>query len=150
MSRSSKHPNIVRTRISKEMAFAVGYELLEEHFSTALYWSESKFYFPPHPTTFASEFARILQAREAYCILRLEHDTLTMTSAEQATHWIFTIYPVPRNLRSVVRASVVREAFPRLSEFLARCPTHRNYYNRCDVVFDPITSDCAVEQVHEI
>lgn len=145
----SKHPKIVRSKISKEMSFAVGYELLREHFSTAIHWAESVFDFCPHPTDFASEFTRILRTREPYRILRLEHGAQGPPGSEPAAHRRFTIYPVPRNLRTVARAALLGQAFPALKQFLDRCPLHRNYYNRCEAIFDPIKITCTVEQLRE-
>jgi hypothetical protein len=143
-------PSIVRCKISRELAFPVGYELLRDHFSTSRYLSESCFCFAAHPTTFASEFARILRERERYCVLRLEHSTKALNPADQATHWHFTLYPVLRGLKSIARAALVGQSFAALQDFVARAPVHWNYYNRCDAVFDPVEGRCNWELLWEI
>lgn len=139
-------PRIVRSQISHEMAFPVGHELLQAHFSAAPRWPEATFYFDAYPTTFASEFTRILRDQERFQILRLEHG---VRHREQIAHWIFTVYPVPRKLKSIARAALIAQSFPALHDFMSRCPSHRNYYNRCTVIFDPVEGTCSVEQLWE-
>jgi hypothetical protein len=85
------------------MAFPVGYELLREHFGTSTDWSEARFYFCDHPTAFASEFARILRAREPYRIIRVERSAETHVPLYLPAHWHFTVYPVPHDLKSIAR-----------------------------------------------
>jgi len=129
------------------MAFPVGYELLRAHFSSAPRWPEASFYFSAHPTTFASEFTRILRDQERFQILRLAHGVLL--HREQIAHWIFTVYPVPHKLKSIARAALITQSFPALHDFMSRCPSHRNYFNSCNVIFDPVERTCRVEQLWE-
>ena len=149
MTTTPEHPHIIRYRISHKMAFPVGYELLREHFGTSFNWSDARFSFCDHPTTFASEFTRILRAGEPYRILRFERRAETHIPSHLPAHWDFTVYPVPRNLKSVARTSLVAQSFATLRHFLASVPTHANYYNRCDVIFDPSERTCRTEQLWE-
>jgi len=131
------------------MAFPVGYELLREHFGTLSDWSDVRFYFWDHPTTFASEFARILRVREPYRILRLERRSETHVPSHEPAHWRFTVYPVPRHLKSIARSALVAQSFDALRHFIATVPTHANYCNRIDVIFDPSEGICRAEQLWE-
>jgi hypothetical protein len=144
-----EQPHITRCRISNELAFPVGYELLREHFGTSPHWSEARFYFSDHPTTFASEFARILRAGVPYCILRVERRSETHVPSHQPAHWLFTSHPVPRHLKSIARAALVAESFATLQHFISSAPTHANYYNRRDVIFHPSEGTCRTEQLWE-
>jgi hypothetical protein len=132
------------------MAFPVGYELLREHFSSSPHWREARFYFCDHPTAFASEFARILRDGEPYRILRVEHLTESHVPSHQPAHWHFSVYPVPRDLKSVAGAALVAWSFGTLRDFIARAPAHTNYYNRTDVIFDPAEGTCRTEHLWEI
>ncbi len=150
MTTAAEKPYIVRYRISHGMAFPVGYELLREHLGTASKWPEARFYFCARPTTFASEFTRILRAGEPYRILRVERRSETHVPSYQPAHWHFTIYPVRRDLKSVARAALVAQSFATLQHFIASVPTHANYSNRCDVTFDPVEAACRTEQLWEL
>ena len=150
MSTTPEEPHIVRCRISQEMAFPVGYEILREYFGNVSQWSEARFYFSAHPTTFASEFANILRSREPYRILRLEHLAEAHVPSHSPAHWCFTVNPVPRDLKSVARATLVAYSFATLQHFITAAPIHRNYYNRVDVIFDPSEGTCKTEQLWEI
>src|SRR6478672_10152229 len=81
-----EQPSIVRCPISHEMAFPVGYELLREHFGLTMNWSEARFHFCDRPTRLASEFTRILQARESYRILRVERCSEAHLPSYQPAH----------------------------------------------------------------
>lgn len=132
------------------MAFPVGYELLHGQFGELFDWSEAQFWFCDRPTTFASEFAEILRAREPYRILRVERHHETFTPRHQPAHWHFTVYPVLRSLKSIARATLLAEPCATLQRFIASSPTHANYYNRVDVIFDPADGNCRAEQLREI
>lgn len=66
---------------------------------------------------------------------------------EQIAQWHFDVCPVPRKLKNVARAALIDQSFPVLCEFMNRCPSHWNYYNRCDVIFDPVEGTCRVAQL---
>jgi hypothetical protein len=143
---SSDQPHIIRSPISREFAFPVGYELLRDHFGALPQWSDARFYFSAHPTTFASEFAVILQEQEPYRILRVEHQTETDVPA----HWSFRVYPVPRPLKSVARAALCDGPFATLREFVVRAPQNWNQYNRSDAIFDPQEGTAIVQTLYEV
>lgn len=142
-------PYIIRACISREMAFPVGYELLREHFGDLPEWIGARFYFCAHPTTFASEFSRILRACEPYCILRIEHRMAEMPPSYLPAHWFFTVYPVPRDSKSGARSALCRGPFTTLRDFITCAPTHANYYNRTDVTFDPQSGTCSTTLLWE-
>ena len=110
----------------------------------------ARFYFWDYPTTFASEFTRILRAGEPHRILRVEHLTESHIPSHQPAHWRFTVYPVLRDLKSVARGALIAGSFTALRDFIARAPSHANYYNRTDVIFDPAEGTCRTEQLWQI
>jgi hypothetical protein len=57
---------------------------------------------------------------------------------------------VPRELKSIARAALVAQPFVAVRDFIARAPTHANYYNRIDAVLDPAEGECRTEQLWEI
>ena len=146
MTTTPESPHIIRNRISQEMAFPVGYELLREHFGTSPHWPAARFSFTAHPTTFASEFARILRAQEPYCVLRVEHRTERHFSPYQPAQWHFTVYPVLRHLKSIARSALIG-GFAELRNFIARAPSHSDYYNRSDAFFEPVAGTCVTAQL---
>jgi hypothetical protein len=113
-------------------------------------WPEVRFYFTAHPTTFASEFGRILRAGEPYCVLRLARDPERFVPRFTAAHWAFHVYPVRRVLKSVARAAFCSGALAAFRDFLAHSPTHAHYYNRCDAVFDPVEGTCTTQVFHPL
>jgi len=150
MSTIPEEPHIVRCRISQEMAFPVGYELLREHFGSTPRWSEARFYFCDSPTTFASKFAHILRSREPYRILRLEHRAEEHVFSHLPAHWCFTIYPVQRDLKNAARTALVDQSFATLHRFIATAPTHQKYSKSVDVILDPSDGTCRAEQLWKI
>ena len=147
MTTTSDSPHIVRDRISHEMAFPVGYELLRECFGVSPHWADARFSFVAHPTTFASEFASILRAREPFRILRVEHRAERHAPSYQSAHWHFTVYPVPRRLKSIARRALLSGAVAGLLDFLTRAPSHDTYYDRNDALFDPAEGTCTISQL---
>jgi hypothetical protein len=138
MTTESEKPRIARSRISKNLGFPVGYELLRQHLATAMPLSEIRFSFCSHPTVFASEFTRMLANQQPHCILRVERRHAVQSPTVQPAHWHFTVYPVPREQKSAARSALIATAFPKLRDFISRAPTHANYYNRVDAIFDPV------------
>lgn len=128
------------------MAFPVGYELLQEHFSECPHWLEAVFHFSAHPTTFASEFTRILREQEPYLVFRLEYRFEPYIQAAPSPRWHFTIYPVPGHLKSVTRNALVEQSFPTLRDMMSKVPVRSIDYNRWDVIFDPVEGRCQIEQ----
>ena len=150
MTTQLEQPRIVRSRISHKLAFPVGFELLREHFGALLPWPEVRLSFLPHPTVWASEFAQILREGKPYCILRVERRSATEDPSPEPAHWHFTIYPVPRDLKSIARTALISAAAPPLRDFISRVPTYWTYYNRVDVIFDPTERTCRTDQLWEI
>ncbi len=50
-------------------------------------------------------------------------------------------------MRSAVRKILVNDHFPILYQFAIRVPHRWNYYNRADVIFDPVEITCKTEQL---
>ena len=150
MDTSSPPPHIVRSRIGRELAFPVGYELLRDHFGELPQWESARFYFAAHPTTFASEFAAILRAREPYRILRIEHRTATHVHFHIDAHWHFSVFPVRRELKSVARAALCGGSFEQLRDFVRCAPQQWNQYNRADAIFDPQEGITVADVLHEL
>jgi|GEM_PF-4558609 len=150
MTNTTELPQITRCRISHEMAFPIGYELLREHFGDLPCWSGARFYFSAHPTTFASEFAQILRSHEPYRILRLEHRTGGHVPSYIPAHWHFTLDPVPRDRKSVARTALCAGPFAALREFITRAPAHATYYNRIDAIFDPEEGICTTQLLWKV
>jgi hypothetical protein len=104
----------------------VGFELLREHLGTASMWSGARFYFCDRPTTFASEFARILRAGEPCRILRLERRFQAYGPSHDPAHWHLTVHPGPRGFKSIGRLALVAQSFATLQHVIATVPTHAN------------------------
>jgi hypothetical protein len=141
-----KQPNIIRSPISHELAFPVGYELLREHFGDLPHWSGARFRFSAHPTTFAADFTQILRASEPYCIFRVEHRPIERRGYDHVfAGWTFTTYPVPRDIKSLARVALCEGPFQTLHEFIAALPSLPHYYTRRDVLFDLSSRRCTTE-----
>ncbi|MEP6667880.1 MAG: hypothetical protein ABJF10_01935 [Chthoniobacter sp.] len=132
------------------MAFPSGYELLREHFGDLTGWSEATFYFCAHPTTFASEFTRILDERRPYIILRVEYRGAALFSAHSSAGLCFTIYPVRREFKRVARGGLAAGLLDAMQQFIRLVPTYPNYYNRMDATFDSAAGSCATERLYEL
>lgn len=139
---------VVRCAISGKMAFPVGYEVLEAHFGSTLGWATALSSFRERPVYFASEFDRILRAREPYEIFSLEWQGRERSIYEPG-RWHFHICPVARALKKAARTSL-EECFAKLVDFMVRAPIHDHYANRSAAIFDPVEKNCRVEQWHEI
>ncbi len=150
MTPSLENIQILRWPIGKAMAFPVGFELLFKHFGAQANWPESRLLFFDRPTTFASEFSDILKCKQPYCILELERKPEGQVPRHNSPHWCFTVYPVLRQLKSIAREELTLRAFPALTQFMATCPVHANYYNRIRVIFDSINHSSALDQLHPI
>lgn len=150
MESASEQPHIVRCRISHELAFPVGYELLREYFGDLLQWADVSFYFCSHPTTFASEFTQVLRDGVPYRVLRFEYRGPARCSVLSTAGWCFTVYPVRRELKGIARAALAAGAVDVLRDFVSGARTHSHYYKRTDVIFDPAGGTCSTELLYEL
>ena len=146
MDSPPEKPNIVRSRISHQMAFPVGYELLRTYFGDLAQWPGARLRFSEHPTTFASEFTRILRDSEPYCIFRIEYRPCERRGYDHIlAGWSFTAFPVRRELKSSARTALCAEPFATFREFIGGIPTSSDVYTRREVVFHPGAATCTVE-----
>jgi hypothetical protein len=93
----------IRCKISHELAFPFGYELLFKCFGHITNRDDARFHFCDKPTVWASQFAEILRCNEPYRILRIER----MSESDISAHWSFTLYPVKRIVKSIARDALL-------------------------------------------
>lgn len=142
----SASSTIYRNRISRQLAFPVGYELLREHLGLSLLRVELRFRFRDRPTLWASDFAQMLRELRPYKVLSVEFRGEAVSS--WGPGWTFTVYPVLREFKRDAREALTAGVFPRVRDFIARLPHHAHYYNRAEVSFDSVERTCHTEQLH--
>ena len=128
---------IIRDRISHEMAFPLGYELLEQAFGDLPQWPNCDFRFQARPTYWASDFAHTLKAAEPYPIAELRH-------RYPEPGFTVAVFPVARALKSVARESFFSSALDAFRQFIlaaSATPNHRDFRK---ALFDPVAHNCTV------
>jgi hypothetical protein len=130
-------PRIFRDKLSREMAFPLGYELLERAFCDLPQWPRCEFWFQARPTYWASDFARTLAALEPYPIVCVRH-------RPSPSGFSFEIYPVTRSLKSIARQSFFTSALEAFRQFLIAEPAAPNLRDLRVAFFDPVSHSCTV------
>src|SRR6266478_6384794 len=106
---------IIRDKLSREMAFPLGYELLERAFGDLPQWPRCEFWFQARPTYWASDFARTLAASEPYPIVCVRHHSAP-------PGFSLYVYPVARALKSLARESFFTSALDTFRQFIIAEP----------------------------
>jgi hypothetical protein len=142
---ASPGSRISRARISHELAFPLGYELLQQALGDTPQWPELSIEFSKFPTISASEFARVLRTQEPYAVVRLRHFFFDMRAfATFRGSWGIYIYPVPRALKSVAHSALLGQPLAALREFLLAAPVSPTHEIECAILFDPVEHTCKV------
>jgi hypothetical protein len=128
---------IIRDKISRAMAFPLGYELLERAFGDLPQWSQCEFWFQARPTYWASDFADTLTASQPYPIVCLRHRS-------SPPGFSIFVYPVARALKSIARESFFTSALDTFRQFIIAAPTTPNFRDLREAVFDPTAHTCTV------
>jgi hypothetical protein len=134
---AAPQPRIFRDKLSREMAFPLGFELLEGAFGDLPQWPRCEFWFQARPTYWASDFARTLAALEPYPIVCVRHRS-------SPSGFSFEIYPVTRSLKSIARQSFFMSGLEAFRQFLIAEPTAPNLRDLRAAIFDPISHSCTV------
>ena len=128
---------IIRAKISREMAFPLGYELLERAFGDLPQWSLCEFRFEARPTYWASDFAHTLAASEPYPIACVRHRSFP-------PGFSICVFPVARALKSLARESFFSTALDAFRQFISTAPATPNFRDFRQAVFDPTVHICTV------
>lgn len=133
---------IIRDKISREMAFPLGYELLERAFGDLAQWPRCEFWFRARPTYWASDFARTLAAAEPYPIVCVRHRS-------SPSGFSISVYPVARSLKSIASESFFTSALEDFRWFLVAEPAAPNFRNHRAAFFDPVSHACIVRPFNQ-
>jgi hypothetical protein len=128
---------IIRDKLSREMAFPLGYELLKRAFGDLTQWPRCEFWFQARPTYWASDFARTLAASEPYPIVCVRHRS-------SPSGFSIYVYPVTRALKSAARESFFTSALDPFRQFIIAEPAAPNLRDLRAAFFDPVSYSCSV------
>ena len=129
---------IIRDRISHEMAFPLGYELLEQAFGDLARWPDCDFWFQARPTYWASDFADTLKTAQPYPIVRVRH-------RYSGPGFSISVFPVARSLKSIARESFLSSALDAFRQFIIAAPATPNQRDFREALFDPVAHTCKVQ-----
>src|SRR4051812_33520788 len=102
---------IIRDKLSRGMAFPLGYQLLERAFGDLPQWPRCEFRFQARPTYWASDFARTLATSEPYPIVCARHRS-------SPSRFSIYVYPVARALKSTALESFFTSALDAFRQFI--------------------------------
>jgi hypothetical protein len=128
---------IIREKISRELAFPLGYEVLQSAFGDFPQWPRCEFWFQALPTYWASDFAHTLAASEPYPIVCVRHRS-------SPSGFSIYVYPVARALKSIARESFLTSAFDAFRQFIIAQPAAPNFRDLRAAFFDPVSHTCTV------
>jgi hypothetical protein len=126
-----------RYKLSRKMAYPLGFELLERAFADLPQWSRFEFWFKDRPTYLASDFARTLAASQPYPIVCVRHRI-------SPPGFCIYVYPVARALKSIAQESFLTSGIKTFREFIKAEPAAPNPRDLRAAFFDPLTHTCMV------
>jgi hypothetical protein len=119
-----------KTKLSKELSYPIGAELLSEHLSDVPQFSELSICFSDIVSAWKSKFQRILVQGADYEILRLS----------LWDPFMIYIYPVKRELKRAATEALVSVGLPKLRESMITCyPPNPLRLVHAYIVFSPAT-----------
>jgi hypothetical protein len=143
-----------RSKLGKALSYPLGTEeisrVLEGVPQTSLSLS-----FYDKPTTFASEFQRLLTEGQPYVILRASFTRRDWGIGVQVGDcngaWDITVYPTPRADRVVAHAQLLSVGLPAVRRWLCMARPSTWYFGRkrCEVLFAPADGTVSVRAVAE-
>jgi hypothetical protein len=130
-------PRITRDKLSREMAFPLGYKVLERAFGDLPQWARCEFWFQARPTYWASDFAATLAAAEPYPMACVRHRS-------SPSGFSIYVYPVARALKSIARESFISSAADAFRQFIVAEQVAPNFRDLRAAFFDPVLHVCIV------
>jgi hypothetical protein len=135
---------ILRQKISGEMAFPLGFELLEQAFGDLPQWKSFEFWFEARPQYWASDFTKTLKKSQPYPIVCIRHCEARYLREKSSAGFSIFVYPVKRELKSIARESFFSSALDEFRRFILAEPSSPNFRDIRQGVFNPIAHTCTV------
>jgi hypothetical protein len=122
-------PTVYKAKISKQLSYPLGAELLSSLLKNTKYYDNFVLYFSDDPYYFEKKkFLNIVKEKKPYPILEINYSFIYpgLTSSNNwieegfynKEHWDINIYPVARNVRHKVQKLIVDSAITGMIEWL--------------------------------
>ncbi len=152
-------PTQFRAKLGRTLSYPIGAEAISRALE-GVPQSSLPIWFGDKPTTFASEFRRLLMKGQPYVVLRssfIKWDKRLSMSDDPIVQeyyrgiWRIHVYPVPRDAKPVAKVQILAVGLPAIRQWLCapRPPSWHYGRKRCDVLFVPDEGIVKIAEVVE-